>query len=176
VVRDAFLRAGHDAISCDLLPSETPGPHVQGDVRPLLREPWDLVIAHPPCTHLAVSGARWFAGRLDQQDAALGFFLRMLAANAQRLAVENPISIVSRFIRTPDQIIQPWMFGHPETKATCLWLKNLPLLKPTNVVEGRAPRVHHEPPAPDRWKKRSRTCPGIATAMADQWTLSGGAR
>ena len=171
IVRDAFIEAGHDAWSCDLLPSERPGPHIQGDIMEYLDYPnrWDLLVAHPPCTHLAVSGARWMAGRPKETEEALDFVRRLLDCSVPRIALENPISIISSRIRKPDQIIQPWMFGHGETKATCLWLKNLPLLRPTNVVEGRVARVHRMPPGPDRWKERSRTFTGIAAAMADQW-------
>lgn len=172
VVRDAFLAAGHDAVSCDLLASESdPARHIRGDVRHLLDAgwEWDLMIAHPPCTHLAVSGARWFKDKAADQERALEFVRRLLAAPVPRIALENPVSVISTRIRKPDQIIQPWQFGHGETKATCLWLKNLPPLKPTNVVAGRTPRVHHASPGPDRWKERSRTLPGIAAAMADQW-------
>lgn len=171
-VRDAFSRAGHHAMSCDLLPSETPGgPHYLGDVRDVLDDGWDLLICHPPCTHLAVSGARHFAAKRASgvQQEAIGFVQTLLAAPIPRIALENPISIISTAIRKPDQIIQPWMFGHGETKATCLWLKNLPLLRPTNIVEGREARVHRMPPSPDRWKERSRTLTGIAAAMAAQW-------
>ena len=169
VVRDAFIAAGHEAWSCDLIPTERPGPHLVGDVRPILGDGWDLLIAHPPCTHLAVSGARWFAGKERQQEAALAFVHTLLTAPAPRIALENPVSIISTRIRKPDQIIQPWMFGHGETKATCLWLVNLPPLVPTRIVAGRTPRVHRTPPGPDRWKERSRTLPGIAAAMAQQW-------
>jgi site-specific DNA-cytosine methylase len=170
VVRDAFTAAGHSAVSCDLLPSETVGAHYMGDVRDLLasRE-WDLMIAHPPCTHLAVSGARWFKDKQQEQDEALEFVRLLLDAPIDRIALENPVSIISSRIRKPDQIIQPWMFGHGETKATCLWLKNLWPLVPTDIVEGRDPRVHHASPGPDRWKERSRTLSGIAAAMAAQW-------
>ncbi len=169
VVRDAFAALGHDAVSCDLLPTEQPGPHKQRDVRILLRGGWDLMIAHPPCTHLAVSGARWFSDKQTEQAEALEFVETLMSAPIQRIAIENPISIISSRIRKPDQIIQPWMFGHGETKATCLWLKNLTKLAPTSIVEGRTPRVHHASPGPDRWKERSRTLPGIAAAMAMQW-------
>lgn len=169
IVRDAFIRRGHDAMSCDLLPTESPGPHYQGDVLNILNDGWGLMIAHPPCTYLAVSGARWFAGRRKEQEAALEFVRLLMGAPIHRIAIENPISVISSRIRKPDQIIQPWMFGHPETKATCLWLKNLPPLKQTNIVEGRSNRVHREPPGPDRWKNRSRSFRGIAEAMADQW-------
>lgn len=169
IVREAFSRHGHDAWSCDLLPTERPGKHIQGDVLDVLGGGWGLMIAHPPCTHLAVSGARWFADKRNEQEAALEFVRLLLAAPIERIALENPVSVISTRMRKPDQIIQPWMFGHGETKATCLWLKNLPLLKPTNVVDGRRGRVHHEPPGPDRWKNRSRTYQGIAEAMAEQW-------
>ena len=168
-VRDAFLAAGCDAWSCDLLPSETPGPHVPGDITDLLTDEWDLLIAHPPCTHLAVSGARWFAEKRSEQAAALNFVRLLLSANVPRIALENPISIISSHIRKPDQIVQPWQFGHGETKATCLWLKGLPPLTPTDIVDGREAKVHRMPPGPDRWKDRSRTYSGIATAMAAQW-------
>lgn len=171
VVRDAFLAKGHDAMSCDLLPSESPGPHYQGNVLDLLEGGWDLLIAHPPCTDLAVSGARWFPQkRADgSQQRALDFVRTLLGAPIPRIALENPVSVISSAIRKPDQIIQPWQFGHGEVKATCLWLKGLPLLTPTNVVEGRVAKVHREPPGPDRWKNRSRTYRGIAQAMAEQW-------
>lgn len=170
IVRDAFIAHGHDAISCDLLPTERPGPHYQGDVRDVLADGWDLMVAHPPCTYLAVSGARWFAQRRPQQAAALAFVRLLLDAPIPRIALENPVSVISSQIRRPDQIIQPWQFGHGETKATCLWLKNLPRLEPTRVVDGRAARVHRMPPSRDRWRERSRTLPGIAEAMAAQWT------
>jgi site-specific DNA-cytosine methylase len=172
-VRDAFIAAGHDAISCDLLPSEKPGAHYQGDVFDLAGDKFDLVIAHPPCTHLSVSGARHFAAKRESgvQQAALEFVRRLMDWDTPRLAIENPISIISSQIRKPDQIIQPWMFGHGETKATCLWLRGLPPLVPTDIVEGRAARIHKMPPSPDRWKERSRTYPGIALGMAAQWGL-----
>ena len=171
VVRDAFRALGHDAMSCDLLPTDSPGPHYQGDVRDLLTEDFDLMIAHPPCTDLAVSGARWFAEkRADgRQQRALDFVRLLLDAPIPRIALENPVSVISSQIRKPDQVIQPWQFGHGETKATCLWLKGLPLLTPTDVVEGREARVHRLPPSEDRWKLRSVTFTGIARAMADQW-------
>ena len=169
VVRDAFAAKGHYAMSCDLLPSETPGPHYQGDIRDILFNTWDLMIAHPPCTLLSVSGARWFKDKLPEQAEALNFVRLLLEAPIARIALENPISIISSRIRKPDQIIQPWQYGHGETKATCLWLKGLPPLVPTDVVEGREARVHKMPPSPDRWKERSRTFTGIAAAMADQW-------
>ena len=168
-VRDAFINKGHKALSCDLLPSDAKGPHYQGDVRDILGDGWDLMVAHPPCTHLAVSGARWFKDKQIEQAEALGFVRTLLDAPIPRIALENPVSIISSRIRKPDQIIQPWQFGHGETKATCLWLKNLPLLEPTFIVKGREARVHKMPPSPDRWKKRSETYWGIAFAMADQW-------
>lgn len=172
-VRDAFTARGHFAMSCDLLPSDLPGRHYQGDVRDLLGSRWgdwwDLMIAHPPCTHLAVSGARWFKDKQTEQAEALDFVRLLLDAPIPRIALENPVSIISSRIRKPDQIIQPWQFGHGETKATCLWLKNLPLLTPTNIVDGREARVHRMPPGPDRWKQRSITFAGIADAMAEQW-------
>lgn len=168
-VRDAFTRAGHYAVSCDLLPSETPGAHYRGDVRDMLHTDWDLMIAHPPCTHLAVSGARWFGEKQQEQAEALAFVRELLDAPIPRIALENPVSIISSRIRKPDQIVQPWQYGHGETKATCLWLKNLPPLVPTDVVDGREARVHRMAPGPDRWKERSRTFTGIAQAMADQW-------
>ena len=168
-VRDAFIAKGHDAMSCDILPTDVPGPHYQGDVRDLLDHPWELMIAHPPCTHLAVSGARWFKEKRIEQAEALKFVKELLDCNIPRIALENPISIISSRIRKPDQIIQPWMFGHGETKATCLWLKNLPKLNPTNIVDGRDDRIHKMPPSPDRWKLRSLTYQGIADAMAEQW-------
>jgi hypothetical protein len=170
-VRDAFAAKGHLAMSCDLLPSETPGHHYQGDVSDLLDLGWDLMICHPPCTHLAVSGARHFAEKQASgvQQEALAFVQMLLDAPIPHICLENPVSIISSRIRKPDQIIQPWQFGHGETKATCLWLKNLPMLTPTNVVEGREAKVHKMPPGPDRWKDRSRTYQGVADAMADQW-------
>jgi hypothetical protein len=173
-VRDAFISKGHDAMSCDMLPTDAPGPHYQGDVRDLLGLGiWDLMIAHPPCTHLAVSGARHFAAKKASgvQDYALDFVRLLLDAPIHRIALENPISIISSRIRKPDQIIQPWQYGHGETKATCLWLKNLPKLQPTNIVEGREARIHKMPPSADRWKERSRTFAGIADAMAGQWSV-----
>lgn len=169
IVRDAFALRGHDALSCDLLATESPGPHHKGYVQDLFHEGWDLMIAHPPCTHLAVSGARWFKDKQREQADALDFVRLLLDAPVPRIALENPVGVISTRIRKPDQIIQPWQFGHGETKATCLWLKGLPALESTDIVEGREARVHREPPGPDRWKKRSRTYQGIADAMADQW-------
>lgn len=171
-VRRAFRALGHNAWSCDLLPAEDESEfHIQGDVsRFLAYTEFDLLIAHPPCTHLAVSGARWFKDKQAEQAEALQFVAWLLGVPIPHIALENPISIISSAIRKPDQIIQPWMFGHGETKATCLWLKNLPKLVPTNIVEGREARIHKMPPGPDRWKERSRTFPGIAEAMASQWS------
>lgn len=170
-VRRAFRSLGHDAFSCDLLPSEDGSEfHIQGDVIPLLAQGWDLAIFHPPCTHLAVSGARWFKDKQKEQAEALTFVRLLMDAPIPKIAIENPISIISSKIRKPDQIIHPWMFGHGETKATCLWLKNLPLLNPTSIVAGREAVVHKMPPGPDRWKNRSRTYQGIADAMADQYS------
>ena len=172
-VRDAFSRAGHDAMSCDLRATETPGPHYQGDVFDVIDYPWDLAIFHPECTHLAVSGARHFeAKRMDgRQQAAVAFFMRLVrrSKHIPRRAFENPVSIISTIWRPADQIIQPWQFGHGETKATCLWLENLPKLVPTNVVDGRDARIHRMPPSPERSKERSRLLPGIADAFAQQW-------
>ena len=170
-VRDSFRALGHDAMSCDLLPTETEGPHYQGDVRDVLTPGrWDVMIAHPPCTHLAVSGARWFAEKRTEQEAALGFVRLLLAAPVPHIALENPVSIISSRVRKPDQIIQPWQHGHGETKATCLWLVNLPPLVPSNVVAGREARAHKMPPSSNRWKERSRTFPGVGKAMAAQWS------
>lgn len=170
VVRREFRMRGHEAWSCDLLDAEDGSEHhITGDVREHLSEGWDLAIFHPPCTHLAVSGARWFTGKLAEQAEALDFVRSLLDAPIRRIALENPVSIISTRIRKPDQVVQPWQFGHGEVKATCLWLVNLPKLQPTNIVDGRMPRVHREPPSPDRWKNRSRTYRGIAAAMAEQW-------
>jgi hypothetical protein len=170
-VRDAFASQGWEAWSCDLLPTERQtGKHYQGSVEDIINHNWDLMIAHPPCTHLAVSGARWFKEKQVEQQAALNFVRMLLDAPVPKIALENPVSVISSRIRKPDQIIQPWQFGHGETKATCLWLKGLPKLQPTNVVEGRLNTVHRMPPGPNRWKDRSRTYEGIALAMAAQWT------
>ena len=175
VVRDAFIARGHDAMSCDLLPTEVPGPHYQGDVRDVLgegyeqNEGWDLMVAHPPCTHLAVSGARWFKDKRREQDAALAFVRDLLAAPIPRIALENPVSIISSRIRKPDQIVQPFHFGDPFRKTTCLWLQGLPRLVPTNDLGRGEQACWKEPPHPDRWKRRSRTYQGLANAMAAQW-------
>jgi site-specific DNA-cytosine methylase len=168
-VREAFSKLGHDAWSCDILETEILGNHLQCDVREILGDGWDMMIAHPPCTHLAVSGARWFKDKKLEQAEALEFVRLLLNAPIERIALENPISIISSHIRKPDQIIQPWQFGHGETKATCLWLQNLPKLQPTNIVEGREQRIWKMPPGENRWKERSRTFEGIAQAMANQW-------
>mgnify|MGYP003649608320 CR=1 FL=1 len=183
-VRDAFIRAGHDAMSCDLLPTDVPGPHYEGDVFDIINNGWDMMIAHPPCTYLSVSGMHWTArGLRDPQltEDALDFVTRLMAASIPRIAIENPISVISSRIRKPDQIINPWQFGHDASKRTCLWLKDLPLLTPTDIVE---PRIvngkkrwanqtdsgqNRLPPSDDRWKIRSETYTGIAQAMADQW-------
>jgi hypothetical protein len=170
IVRDAFIKRGHNAVSCDLLPTESPGPHIQGDIfEAIASRQWDMLIAFYPCTRLAVSGARWFYAYQAEQFKALQEVRQILNANIPRIALENPISVISTKIRKPDQIIQPWQFGHGETKSTCLWLKNLPLLRPTNIVPGREARIHKMPPSKDRGKLRSITFLGIAEAMADQW-------
>lgn len=170
IVRDAFASLGHDSWSCDLLPTERPGQHIQGDVLRILEQGWDLVIAHPPCTHLSVSGARWFSSKRQVQADAIHFFLAFARCSASMVAIENPVSIMSTFFRLPDQVIQPWQFGHGEVKATCLWLRGLPRLRPTAVVFGRHARVHRMSPGPNRSRERSRTYPGIASAMAAQWS------
>lgn len=178
VVRDAFLRKGHDAISCDLIETDSSGPHIVGDIRDISLDSFDLLIAHPPCTHLAVSGARYFSGKQDLQEESLRFIRWLLDAPVERIALENPVGIISTRIRKPDQIIQPWQFGHPESKKTCLWLQNLPKLVPTNVLSlpesghwaNQTPSGQNKlGPSKDRWKLRSRTYEGIAEAMAEQW-------
>jgi len=178
VVRDAFLARGHDAWSCDLLPSERPGPHLIGNAALHCRNGWDLMIAHPPCTYLANSGVRWLIvdgvmiyERACDLHRAIDFFNALASAPIERIALENPIphKYAKQGIGQYSQIIHPWQHGHGETKSTCLWLKNLPKLVPTNIVSGRVARVHREPPSADRWKARSRTLQGIADAMADQW-------
>lgn len=176
VVREAMRARGHDAVSCDLLPAEDGSPHhVEGDVRALLGDGWDLAVFHPPCTRLTVAGARWFKGREAEQASAISFAEALWSAPIPRIALENPIGVLSTrsALGKPAQIIQPWQFGHGETKATCLWLKGLPALVPTNIVDGREARVHRLPPSPDRWKLRSRTYAGVAAAMADQWANIG---
>lgn len=171
-VRQAFRALGHDAWSCDLLDSEDDSPfHIRGNVLEVIGGGWDLMVSHPPCTHLAVSGSRWFPEKRSsgQQQEAIDFFLALARAPIPRIAIENPVCIMSSVWRRPDQVIQPWQFGHGETKATCLWLKGLPPLVPTQIVSGRHPRIHLMPPSDDRWKERSRTYEGIAKAMAEQW-------
>lgn len=181
IVRDAFRRRGHDAVSCDFLPTEAEGPHIEGDVLKVLGDGWDLMIAHPPCTYLSVSGLHWNKRRPERAaktEEALAFVRALLEAPIPRIALENPISAISTRIRKPDQILQPWMFGHPESKATCLWLKGLPLLVPTNVLplppggrwSNQTPSGQNKlGPSPDRWKVRSKTYPGLAEAMAEHW-------
>jgi hypothetical protein len=177
-VRDAFIRQGHDAMSCDLLPTDSPGNHYHGNVFDVINDGWDLMIGHPPCTHLAVSGARWFKDKIEEQKEALAFVQRLMDAPIERIAIENPVSVISSRIKKPDQIIQPWMFGHPEAKATCLWLKNLPKLVATDVLslpesgrwQNQTPSGQNKlGPSPLRWKERSKTYQGIANAMATQW-------
>jgi hypothetical protein len=170
LVREQFSKLGHYAISCDLLPTEIEGNHYQGDIFDIIDDGFDLLIAFPPCTHLAVSGARWFQEKQEVQTLAIEFFRRLLLSNIPRIALENPVGIISSKIRKPDQYIQPWEFGHGETKKTGLWLKNLPHLKPTNIVPGRSNRIHMLPPSSDRSKLRSLTYSGIAEAMASQWS------
>ena len=183
-VRDAFRAAGHDAMSCDLLPTDAPGPHYLGDVRDVLGDGWDLMIAHPPCTYLSVSGMHWTRrGVRDPQltEDALAFVRLLMDAPIPRIAIENPVSMISTWIRKPEQIIQPWQFGHDASKKTCLWLQNLPPLRPTEIVEPRIVNGRKRwgnqtdsgqnrlGPSPDRWKIRSATYAGIAAAMAAQW-------
>jgi site-specific DNA-cytosine methylase len=181
-VRNAFRAKGHEAWSCDLLPSEDNSPfHLVEDVTRIATTwDWDLMIAHPPCTHLAVSGARWFKDKVKEQAEALGFVRMLMAAPIEKICIENPVSVISSKIRKPDQIIQPWQFGEPEFKATCLWLKGLPLLTPVNALKPPDrvhqaamykswQKVHNMPPGPNRWKERSRTYEGVAAAMANQW-------
>ena len=180
-VRDAFAELGHDAMSCDLLPTDVPGNHYQGDVRDVLNDGWDLMIAHPPCTYLAVSGLHWnkrVPGRSEKTEEALAFVRLLLDAPIERIALENPVSCISSRIRKPDQIVQPWWFGDDASKKTCLWLKNLPHLIETDRLAGdnstrranqTASGQNKLPPSADRWKIRSKTYPGIARAMAQQW-------
>lgn len=156
-------------MSCDLLETEQPGPHYQGDVFDIIENGWDIMIAHPPCTHLSSSGARWWKDKKDEQEEAIEFVQRLLDASIPKICIENPIGILSTRLRKPDQIVQPWQFGHGETKATCFWLKGLAPLQHTDVVPGRDNRVHRMSPGPNRWKERSRTYTGIAKAMAEQW-------
>lgn len=173
VVTKAFRARGHMAFSCDLQGTRGDSElHITGDIFQAIkyRGPWDLLIAFPPCTHVAVSGARWFKDKIAEQRAALEFMRDILESPVERIAMENPIGVFSTWWRKPDQIIQPWQFGHGETKATCLWLKNLPKLVPTNIVSGREERIHRMPPGPNRARDRSTTFQGIADAMASQWT------
>ena len=169
IVRDAFRAKGNDAWSCDLLPTESPGNHIQGPVEGVLDQGWDMMIAFPPCTHLCSSGARWWSEKQEEQQKALDFVRMLLGQQICQIALENPIGKISTAIRKPDQIIQPWQFGHGETKSTCLWLSYLPHLEPTNIVDGREARIHKMPQSEKRSKLRSITFPGIAKAMADQW-------
>lgn len=181
VVRRAFAARGHEVYSCDLLPADDGETtyHYQGDVFDIINHGWDLMIAHPPCTHLAVSGARWFKDKVQEQQEALGFVHILMGADIPKIAIENPVSVISTYIRKPDQIVQPWWFGDPFTKTTCLWLKNLPQLEPTNIVDkgerhvtksGKSlPAWYNLPPSADRWRIRSQTFPGFAAAMACQW-------
>jgi hypothetical protein len=169
MVRQAFNRRGHDAWSCDLLPAEDGRLfHIQADVRSVLNDGWDIGIFHPPCTYLARSGARWHRGKPEQTEAVL-FVRQLYECDIPRVCIENPIGMLTSLWRRSDQVVQPWWFGHGEVKATALWLKNLPLLRPTHVVSGRVPRVHYVGPGPNRWRERSRTLEGLARAMADQW-------
>lgn len=169
-IREAFKAKGHDAWSCDLLPTEQEGQHIQGDVLRVINIiHWHLMIAHPPCTYLCSSGARWWETKQVEQRKAIYFFTALAEANIPKICIENPIGLMSTYWRKPDQIIQPWQFGHGETKATCLWLKNLPKLEPTNIVKGREAKVHKMPPSKNRGKLRSITYQGIANAMAEQW-------
>lgn len=181
-VRDAFIKKGHDAISCDLLPTDSPGPHYQGDVFDIINDGFDLMIGHPPCTYLTVSANKWYKdqperksgtlvgqARRDAREEAIEFFMQLYNCNIPKIALENPIGVLSSRFRKPDQVLQPWMFGHGETKATCLWLRGLPKLIPTDIVDGREQRMHYLPKTKDRWKIRSVTYKGIAEAMADQW-------
>ena len=179
IVRNAFSALGHDAMSCDLLPTELEGNHYQGDIRDVLDYPWDLMIAHPPCTDLSVSGAAWFEKKRKNgnQYASASFFMTLAKCDIPKIAIENPVCIMSKLWRKPDQIVHPWMFGHPEQKATCLWLKGLPNLKETNNVkelmltlpDNERQRLHYLPPSADRGKLRSKTFEGLAQAMAQQW-------
>jgi len=191
-VRDAFISMGHEAMSCDLLPTDVPGPHYQGDVFDIINQGWDMMIAHPPCTYLCVSGLHWnkrVEGRDAKTDEALEFVKKLLDAPIQRIALENPVGCISKRIRKPEQIIQPYEYGDDAAKKTCLWLKNLPKLRPTDRVRGRKVKTpsgkiverwsnqcdnygqDKTPPSPDRWKIRSKTWQGIADAMASQWGI-----
>ena len=182
-VRDAFIKLGHNAVSCDLINTDVSGPHIKGNVLDHLNDGWDIGIFHPPCTYLTISGNKWmkpefryrFPGRLEKRQDALKFFLELYNSQIEHVAVENPIGVVSSMFRKPDQIIQPWQYGHPETKATCLWLRGLPKLIPTKIVElpkkeSERMKLHYLPKTPDRPKLRSITFQGIANAMALQWS------
>lgn len=170
VVTEAFKKKGHSVFSCDLEPTEgDPTTHIRKNVIDILNDGWDMMLAFPPCTHLAVSGARWFKDKKEEQKEAIAFFLKLVNAPIDKICIENPVGIMSTNYRKPDQIIQPWQYGHGETKKTCLWLKNLPLLEPSNIVAGREPRIHYMSPGKNRSKDRSRFYPGIASAMAEQW-------
>ena len=168
-VRAAFRDRGHDAVSCDLLPTERAGPHHTGDALDIVGDGWDLMLAFPPCTHLAASGAKWFDRKRAEQERALWFVRQLMAAPIPRVCIENPVGVISTRIRKPDQIVHPWWFGYGESNATCLWLTNLPPLRPTNVVDGRRSRTLEYGPSPHRGHLRSYTCPGLADAMASQW-------
>jgi len=168
IVRDAFTAVGHEAVSVDLEYSEKPGKHVVGDVRKLLGDGWDIMVAFPPCTALCNSGNRWYANTVDR-DEALDFVWELMHSPIKRWAIENPVGAINTEIRPPDQIIYPWQYGHGVKKTTCLWLQGLPKLRPTNMVKGRVPEVHWAAPGYWRWKERSRTYEGIARAMANQW-------
>jgi hypothetical protein len=181
-IRDAFIAKGHDAISCDLLPTDKPGPHYQGDVFDIINDGFDLMIAHPPCTYLTVSANKWLKDqpprksgtlvgeeRRNAREESIAFVMALQNCGIKKIAIENPIGCLSSRWRKPDQVIQPWQFGHGETKATCLWLTGLPLLRPTKIVDGREQRLHRLPKTDDRWKIRSKTFQGIADAMAEQW-------
>lgn len=174
VVRRAFRERGDEAWSCDVLDSEDGGEHYKCDVREVIGEGWDIMIGHPPCTRLCSSGARWWKGKEEEQDAGIKFFLYLWNAPIEKICIENPIGIMSRILRKPDQVIQPWQYGHGEVKGTCLWLKGLNRLRATNVVDGREARCHRASPGIDRWKERSRTYEGIAKAMAEQWGSKSG--
>lgn len=171
IVRNAFIKQGHDAISCDLIETEQLGPHHQGDIIDIINDGWDMMIAFPPCTYLCSSGARWWQNKQKEQKKAINFFIQLVKAPIDKIAIENPVGIMSTVYSKPTQYIQPWEHGHGETKKTGLWLKNLPKLEPSNIVAGRAPKIHYESPGPNRQKNRSRTYQGIAKAMSTQWNF-----
>lgn len=168
IVRDAFRERGHDAISCDLIGSERPGPHIVGDVRQVVQDGWDMMLAFPPCTYLCRSG-QWRWGGTQEMWLAVGFCIELMESPIERIALENPVGVLSTYYRRPNQIVQPWQFGHGETKATCLWHKNLPRLQPTHVIDERIPYLANMPQRKSRQKARQRTYTGIAQAMARQW-------